>query len=158
MNTTPTIDVISRSDWTEDEARNVALVADFVEVVMNRHDYDEARRRFGGGAYVQHSRGIPDGMAGIIDYLTDLTKRFPEYSYDVRTMIADGDLVTFHSHATMKAKHRGDDGKGFNIIDTWRIEDGRIAEHWDAIQPLDFSMRLFALFAGGRRRNDNPVF
>ena len=47
MNTTPTIDVISRSDWTEDEARNVALVADFVEVVMNRHDYDEARRRFG---------------------------------------------------------------------------------------------------------------
>ena len=158
MNTTPTIDVISRSDWTEDEARNVALVADFVEVVMNRHDYDEAHRRFGGGAYVQHSRGIPDGMAGILDYLTDLTKRFPEYSYDVRTMIADVDLVTFHSHATMKAKHRGDDGKGFNIIDTWRIEDGRIAEHWDAIQPLDFSMRLFALFAGGRRRNDNPVF
>lgn len=158
MNTTPTIDVISRSDWTEDEARNVALVADFVEVVMNRHDDDEARRRFGAGAYVQHSRGIPDGMTGIIDYLTDLTKRFPEYSYDVRTMIADGDLVTFHSHATMKAKHRGDDSKGFNIIDTWRIEDGRIAEHWDAIQPLDFSMRLFALFAGGRRRHDNPVF
>ena len=158
MNTTPTIDLISRPGWTADERKNVGLVADFVDVVMNRHDYDEARRRFGDGAYVQHSRGIPDGMAGILDYLAGLTKRFPEYSYDVRTIIADGDLVTFHSHATMKAKHRGDDGKGFNIIDTWRIEGGRIAEHWDAIQPLNFSMRLFALFAGGRRAHDNSVF
>ena len=68
MNTTPTIDVISRSDWTEDEARNVALVADFVEVVMNRHDYDEARRRFGGGVAEGDARSANASSVGVITW------------------------------------------------------------------------------------------
>ena len=157
---TPTIDTsaLNRSDWTEAEQRNVALIADFVQLVMNEHDYDEARHRFGHHRYTQHSRSIPDGMPALIDYLEDLTKRFPEYSYDVKRITADGDLVTFHSHATMKRAHRGNDGKGFNIIDTWRIADGEVAEHWDAIQPLGTDMRLFTLFAGGRTKHENGIF
>ncbi|MEM7023447.1 MAG: nuclear transport factor 2 family protein [Pseudomonadota bacterium] len=152
------IDVIHRGHWTDEERRNVELVAEFVGLVMNEHDYEAARERFGSNSYVQHSRGIPDRMEGIIDYLDGLTKRFPEYRYDVRHVHADGEFVTFHSHATMKAKHRGDERQGFNIIDTWRIADGEIAEHWDAIQPLSFSMRLFALVAGGRIKNSNSIY
>ncbi len=45
-----------------------------------------------------------------------------------------------------------------NIIDTWRIEDGRIVEHWDSIQALDFSMRVYSLISGGDIANSNGVF
>ena len=83
---------------------------------------------------------------------------YPEYSYDVKHIYADGDHVVFHSHATLKKEDRGNDRKGMNIIDTWRIEDGRIVEHWDAIQPLDRGMRLFVLLNGGNIRNSNGVF
>ena len=152
------IDIAPKAHWTDAERRNVELVAEFIGLVMNEHDYVAARERFGSNSYVQHSRGIPDRMEGILDYLEALTKRYPEYRYDVRHVHADGEFVIFHSHATMKAKHRGEERQGFNIIDTWRIADGEIAEHWDAIQPLNFSMRLFALVAGGRVKNPNSVF
>lgn len=157
---TPTIDIdtLARPTWTEQERANAALIADFVRLVMNEHDFDGARTRFGANDYVQHSRGIPDGMANLLSYLADITKRFPEYSYDVKRIQVDGDLVTFHSHATMKRSHRGDESKGLNIIDTWRVADGEIAEHWDAIQPLGFDMRLFSLVTGGKTKHDNSVF
>jgi len=159
MNTPPVnITTLSRPDWSPQERANAELIADFVRLVMNEHDFATARMRFGASDYVQHSRGIPNGMEDLLDYLADITKRFPEYSYDVKRIHVDGELVTFHSHATMKRSHRGDESKGLNIIDTWRIEDGEIAEHWDAIQPLGFGMRLLSLVAGGRTRHDNGVF
>ncbi len=154
----PAIDVPTQEHWSDDERRNVDVVSRFVGLLMNEHDYDTVRREFGDDDYVQHSPGIPDHIEGLVGYLESLTKRYPEYSYDVRHVHADGDYVVFHSHATIKAKHRGDDRKGFNIIDRWRIVDDEIAEHWDAIQPLDFSSRLLVLAVGGRRRNSNSIF
>lgn len=156
--TARTVDYTVQPHWTEVEARNAEQAADFVHLAMNAHDYDTLRSRFGGSSYVQHSRGIADGIDGIIETLASLTGRFPEYAYDVKRVTVDGDYVTFHSHATLRTKHRGDDTKGFNIIDTWLVEDGRLVEHWDAIQPLAFSMRLLALLTGGRIRNANGVF
>lgn len=150
---------LDQPHWSSTEARNARIISDFVRRIMNEHDFDSVREQYRDSAYRQHSRGIPDGIPGLLENLTDLTKRFPEFSYDVKRVMVDGDLVTFHSHATMRAKHRGDDRKGFDIIDIWRVsEDGDIVEHWDAIQPLDFSMRLYALVTGGRIRNTNGVF
>lgn len=150
--------LLARPDWGAEEAERVALIADFVQLVMNDHDYDEARRRFANSSYVQHNRNIPDGMEGLLQNLVDLTKRFPEFSYDVKHAYVDGDRVIFHSHATMRAKHRGNDRQGLNIVDVWRVVDGQIVEHWDAIQPLAFSMRLYNLVTGGRLRNQNGPF
>jgi predicted SnoaL-like aldol condensation-catalyzing enzyme len=155
---TSPIDNLAKDHWSEGERANAELVAEFVRLAMNDHDYEALRRRFGAGAYRQHSRGIPDGIDGLAGYLESLTRRYPEYQYEVRHVHVDGDHVVFHSHATLRAKHRGNDRKGLNIIDTWRVVDGQIVEHWDAIQPLDLSMRLFNLFAGGRAKHANPVF
>jgi len=48
--------------------------------------------------------------------------------------------------------------QGMNITDTWRLEGGRIVEHWDSIQALDVFMRLYSLMSGGTIRNSNGVF
>ena len=63
-----------------------------------------------------------------------------------------------HSHATLWKAHRGNGRKGFNITDRWRIADGVLVEHWDSIQPIDLFGRLYAIFTGGRVRNDNGSY
>ena len=65
--------------------------------------------------------------------------------------------MIFHFHATVEAKQRGDDCKGFDIIDRWRIADGQVVEHWDAIQPIDRFGRISVLMTGGTIRNANGI-
>ncbi|MEL6614675.1 MAG: nuclear transport factor 2 family protein [Bacteroidota bacterium] len=152
------LDSLSRPHWSEEEAANVAVVADFVQHVMNDHDFEYVLDTFGDHPYVQHSRGIPDGIPGLVGFVRQFAGRFPEYTYDVKHMYADGDTVIFHSHVTTKASHRGDESKGLNIIDTWQLRERQIADHWDAIQPLDGFMRFYVWLTGGAVRNENGVF
>ena len=157
-NLTIDFDSLKQEHWSSKELRNAELISDFVQHLMNDHDFDYVLETYGNANYVQHNRTIPDGMVALVGFVQAFAKRFPEYTYDVKSIIADGDYVTFHSHATINKRHRGNDKKGLNIIDTWRLKDGDIVEHWDAIQPLDGFMRFYALLTGGRIRNINGVF
>jgi len=156
----PTIDIqsIEKAHWSEQDKSNVKSVLDFVQLIMNEHNFDQVSKMFSGKPYVQHNRTMSDDIEGVLAALKDLTKRSPEFSYDVKHVFVDGDHVIVHSHATLFAKHRGDDTKGLNIIDTWKVVDGQPAEHWDAVQGLDVSMRLYGLFMGGKVKNGNGVF
>lgn len=150
--------LVQSKNWNVDELKNVEVIYEFVQLLMVEHDTDSTMRRFGKSHYVQHNRNISEGMEGITQYVKKFSKQFPDFTYEVKRVLADGDFVTFHSHATLKKLDRGNDKKGFNIIDTWRLEKGQIVEHWDSIQPLNFSMRLYALLVGGKLRNKNGVF
>ncbi|MCI5056608.1 MAG: nuclear transport factor 2 family protein, partial [Flavobacteriales bacterium] len=108
--------------------------------------------------YIQHNRGMEDGMVGVIDFVSKFAKRYPEYSYDVKHIYVDGNHVIFQSHVTIKKKHRGNANKGLNIKDTWKVEDGKIVEHWDAIQAVDGFMRFYAWMAGGKIKNTNTLY
>lgn len=149
---------LRQDHWNAQETQNAATVVDFFQNLMNAHDFDYTLRTFGGGDYVQHNRSIPDQISGLIGYIKTLTKRFPEYAFDVKRIHCDGDYVILHSHATLKAVHRGDETKGFVITDTFRIEDGRLQEHWDAVQPIDFFARMIVLLTGGKVANANATF
>jgi len=149
---------LQRPDWTEKERNNVALITDFVQHLMIDHDFEYINKAFGHHNYVQHNRNMTNHIGGVVATVSGLVKRYPDYVYDVKHIFADGDYVNFHSHVTLNKDHRGNDQKGFNIMDTWRVKEGQIVEHWDAIQPLDLSMRLFVLMNGGKIRNDNGVF
>ena len=157
--TSPTVDfpALEQHEWTDAERTNARTIAEFVQLLMNDHDFAQVRERFSTGSYVQHNRAIPDGIDGLTDYVARLVKRFPDYSYDVRQILSSGDRVVFHSHATLRAAHRGNQKKGFIIFDMWRLENGQIADHWDALQPLDVMSRLITLLGGGRIRNDNGI-
>lgn len=151
-------DEFKKNHWSDQEVKNVRLILDFVQNLMNNHDFDYVAEKFGNELYTQHNRSIPDGMDALIKYVGDFTRSNPEYTYDVKHIYADGDFVIFHSHATIRAKHRGNEQKGLNIIDVWRVENGEIAEHWDALQPMDGFMRFFNLLTGGKTRNTNGVY
>ncbi len=147
-----------RSNWTDLEKGNVELMIDFVQKLMNDHDFEYVKDKFDSHQYIQHNRSMNDGMAGVIEYVSDLVKRYPDYTYDVKHIYVDGDFVIFHSHSTIRRKHRNKPDKGVNIFDTWKIKDGLIIEHWDSIQAVDGSMRMFALLTGGKKRNANTLY
>lgn len=147
-----------RTNWTEQELKNAELVTDFVQNLMNNHNFDYIMERYNDSSYVQHNRNLPDKIAGLVGFLQEFVEEYPDYTYDVKHIYVDGDYVIFHFHATLDREDRGNDEKGMNIIDTWRIEEGRIVEHWDSIQALDFSMRLYSLISGGDIENSNGVF
>ncbi|MCG8373826.1 MAG: nuclear transport factor 2 family protein [Balneolales bacterium] len=151
-------DSLKKETWNEQENKNVALLIDFVQNLMNNHRFEYVLTTFGNQRYLQHNRGIPDGLEALVRYVQEFVKRFPEYTYDVKHIYADGDFVTFHSHVTTNSRHRGNDRKGLNIIDTWKVEDGLIVEHWDAIQPLDAFMRFYVWLNGGKILNANGVY
>lgn len=151
-------DLMKKPNWSEQETKNVAVVADFIQHLMNDHDFEYVRKTYGNNPYVQHNRNITDGMEALVSYVERFAKRYPDYTYDVKHIYVDGNMVIFHSHATTKKKHRGNDKKGLNIIDTWKVEDGKIADHWDAVQPMSGFMRFFVMMTGGKIRNTNGVY
>ncbi|WP_448548147.1 nuclear transport factor 2 family protein [Thalassotalea fusca] len=156
----PSVDFqqLKKSHWSQQELKNAKLIADFVQNLMNDHNFDYVLKQFNDNSYVQHNRNIPDKIAGLVGFLREFVQDYPEYSYEVKHIYVDGDFVIFHSHATLEKVDRGDDQKGMNIIDTWRINNGKIVEHWDSIQALDGMMRFYFLMTGGTIRNTNGVF
>ncbi|MEL6970232.1 MAG: ester cyclase [Bacteroidota bacterium] len=152
------LDQLKRDNWSEQELQNVELVVDFVQHLMNDHDFEYVLEKFGKGSYVQHNRSMNDGLTGVVEYVSKFVKSFPDFTYDVKHIYVDGQYVILHSHSTANKKDRGNPQKGFNIKDTWKVENGQLVEHWDAIQPIDGFMRLYAVFAGGAVKNDNTLF
>ncbi len=157
---TMTIDFefFKKDNWSDDEVRNVKLAIGFVQKLMNDHEFDLVLEEFGNPSYRQHNRSIPDGMEALVNYVKNFTKRFPDYVYDVKRIHADGDFVIFHSHITTNTKDRGNDRRGINVFDTWRIVDGQIVEHWDSLQPMNGFMRFFFWITGGKIANTNGVY
>lgn len=147
-----------QEQWTDEEIGNVKVVVDFFQKLMNEHDFDITLKKHGGGSYTQHNRAIPNEIPGLIGYVKTMTKRFSDYSFDVKKIYADGEYVLLHSHVTMKAKHRGNESKGFIITDTFKLKNGKLIEHWDAIQGIDFFSRFLMLLTGGSVQNNNATF
>ncbi len=156
----PRIDInkLRKEHWTPQETENVEVVVDFFQHLMNEHNFEYTLSTFGGGTYVQHNRAIPNNITGLVGYVKNMVKRFPEYSFDVKSIYVDGDYVVLHSHTTLKSKHRGNEKKGFIITDTFRLENGQLVEHWDAIQPIDLFTRILFLMIGGQVKNSNSTF
>lgn len=152
------VENFQQENWSAQELANVELVTDFVQHIMNNHDFDYIMTQYGDQPYAQHNRSMNDGIEGVVESVKGLQKRYPDFTYDVKHIHVDGEYVIFHSHSTVKKKHRGNDQKGFNIMDTWRVQDGKIVEHWDAIQPLNGFMRFYSWMVGGAIRNGNGVF
>ncbi|MDB5662929.1 MAG: hypothetical protein JWN59_1267 [Sphingomonas bacterium] len=83
--------------------------------------------------FVQHSRHIPPGRQGLIDYMQarDAARRADKRTSHFARTVADGNMVLVHRRVTTAS-----DPRGRAIIDLFRLRDGRIAEHWDVIQPI----------------------
>ncbi|MGP4005300.1 nuclear transport factor 2 family protein [Streptomyces sp. 4N124] len=81
--------------------------------------------------YIQHNPLAPDGAETLKNLGVAIHQQFPDAEYDVRRVISEGDLVLVHSNVVMTPGARGQ-----AVVDIFRFQGGKIAEHWDVGQEV----------------------
>jgi predicted SnoaL-like aldol condensation-catalyzing enzyme len=109
---------------------NKKAVLEFYDLAINKKDF-EAASKFIGPRYVQHNPRAADGPEGLKAFLAFLREKFPDYHSDIKRVFADGDYVIVHVHNVPTPGSRGN-----AIIDIFKLEDGKVVEHWDVRQEI----------------------
>jgi predicted SnoaL-like aldol condensation-catalyzing enzyme len=127
---------ISLAQWSNKE-----IVTEFARLFYTERDVKTAFERYVTEDYVQHNPGIKDGRVAAIEALSDM---FAEAGrqFLIKQIIVDGEMAVIHVHAIPKPGERG-----ASVFDMYRLKDGKIIEHWDAIQLVPESSA-----------NDHPMF
>ncbi|MGY4175253.1 putative SnoaL-like aldol condensation-catalyzing enzyme [Bradyrhizobium sp. USDA 4518] len=113
----------------QQEANRKAVLA-FYEKGLNQKDADAALA-YVGNRYVQHNPGAADGPEGFRKFIGFLREKFPNSHSEIKRSFVDGDYVILHVHAVREPGTRGN-----AIVDIFKLEDGKIVEHWDVAQPI----------------------
>ena len=109
---------------------NKRIATEFYDAAINRKDF-AAASQYLGSDYKQHNPTAADGAEGLRGFIDFLKMRFPDQRGEIKRVIAEGDLVVLHVHST-----RGDGTPGRAIVDIFRVENGKVVEHWDVIQDI----------------------
>jgi predicted SnoaL-like aldol condensation-catalyzing enzyme len=114
----------------------------FLDTAFNQKHFDAAFERYVGPYYRQHNPSVGDGKQAILDALRKWLPATPALHYAFKNVWSDGDRVIVHALVTTNPADRGK-----AVIDIFRLEKGRIVEHWDVAQAIP-----------GKALNDNTMF
>ncbi len=92
---------------------------------------EQAVAEYFGDRYIQHNPDAEDGPDAFIGYVHYLRSEYPELQLEIKRVIAEGDLVATHSHLILKPAE-----PGRALADFFRLENGKVVEHWDVIQEV----------------------
>lgn len=109
----------------EKTAANKRLVRRFFDDVFVNGRLDEIARYTVDGEYLQHDAQAKDGASDLRSSVAALR----DADIDRKRVIGEGNFVVVHSERTV-------DGKSFAVFDLFRVEDGKVAEHWDVIEQV----------------------
>ncbi len=123
---TGTITIVQPAQRVADDRprRNKALVLEAMTSLFQHRDASAVERLYAAD-YRQHNPGIPQGRDALQALVADLS---PEVHYEPGLVVAEGDLVAIHGRI------RGWAEVPQVVVDLFRIEAGRLAEHWDVLQ------------------------
>lgn len=113
-----------------DVERNRHYITEYFTQTLIEGDYTGFRRYTDGQSFLQHSLDIADGIEEVIAFLEKLKAEGNGLEYDrIHRTVADGQFVLTHSEGRIGgARHA--------YFELWRVENGRLAEMWDAILPV----------------------
>ncbi|KAA5827647.1 hypothetical protein FPF71_02060 [Algibacter amylolyticus] len=139
---TQTDGIVTITDLDKTE-QNKALVKDFVNTVLINGEFDKMPNYFDGDAYIQHNTMIADGVSGLAKALEDMAKQGITMVFTKNHIVlGEGNFVLSVSEGTFA-------GNPTSFYDLFRIENGKIAEHWDTIETI---------LPEEDRKNDNGKF
>jgi steroid delta-isomerase-like uncharacterized protein len=98
--------------------------------------------------YIQHSGRSPNGLAAQIENFRAIFARMPDVQATVEDRIIQGDKIvarmTFTATHTQPMQGIAPTGRRFTLrtIDIWRVENGKLAEHWDIVDTVGLQKQL----------------
>jgi predicted SnoaL-like aldol condensation-catalyzing enzyme len=116
--------------FAADLEANKKVVVDFYEKALNQKDFDAAVKYI-GPRYTQHNPTGGDGPQAFKSFIAFLKEKFPNSNNEIKRVIAEGDMVVLHVHSVRTPGERGR-----AIAEFFKVEDGKIVEHWDVIQDV----------------------
>jgi len=107
------------------QEKNKALVLEAFDMLFNKRGY-EAAKKYWSPNYIQHSAHIEPGRDGLFN----LIRSAPDtLRYEHQLIVAEGDYVIAHGRFSGTGRP-----VAWVAADIVRIENGRLAEHWDVLQ------------------------
>jgi len=128
------------------EKAGPALLERYVAAV-NAHDTGSFPEIF-TESYIQHSGRSPSGLAAQIENFRRIFASMPDVQMRVEDRIIAGDKVvarnTFSGTHTQPLQGVAPTGRHFTlkVIDIWRVENGKLAEHWDILDTAGLLKQL----------------
>ena len=120
---------------------NKRLVIDFYRHVFDALD-PSAVKDFVREDYHQHCRHMPQGRAGLEEFVARVAGGRPplpvqpEMANTPAFLIAEGDMVAIGGGLPQPDPDRPGEFYDYFIVDTYRVRDGRLAEHWSSINKI----------------------
>ena len=122
---------------------NKTLVKNFVSDILVNGDMSKLAGYFDGDNYLQHNPAVGDGLSGLGAALEAMAKQGIKMEYDkIHKVLGSGNLVLTMSEGKMGGAHT-------SYYDLFRVENGKIAEHWDVIETI---------IPEAERKNNNGKF
>ena len=92
---------------------------------------EKASELYLGEDYIQHNPLVKNGAEGFIEYFKKMNEEYPEKSVEFVRSVAEGNMVALHTHQIWPGNEE------YVTMDFFRFNaDGKIVEHWDAIQQI----------------------
>jgi predicted ester cyclase len=141
------IATVSTTASAADVESNKRLYRDYLETVVNKRQPDAAGSFFAEGV-IEHNPNLPQGLAGRQKFLANVLAGFSDYHGEIQTILAEGDslVVRVLWTGTQDGPFLGQPATGhklrFTTADFFRIDNGKIAEHWDVVDSLAYTVAL----------------
>jgi steroid delta-isomerase-like uncharacterized protein len=129
---------------------NKALVRRFIEEVQSKHRLELIDELFGADFVDHHSGSTPPYLEGAKRFFTAIFTAFPDLSAMIHEQAAEGDKVwtrkTFHGTHLGPFMGVPPTGKAIVVVvmDVFRIDDGKIVEHWGVSDMLGLMQQIGA--------------
>lgn len=124
------IDGYNKLEDLDNTEENKKIVENFVHDVLVGENPDKLTSYFDGNNYIQHNISMADGLDGLGNALQALAKQGIKMIYNtVHYVMGQGNYVLAISEGTF-----GD--KPTSYYDLFRVENGKIAEHWDVMETI----------------------
>jgi len=132
----------------DNSAKNKAVVTEFYNDVFIRHDLSKLDK-YMRDDYIQHNPDVKQGKAGFKEFFEVIFRAVPDFKYTLKKMIAESDIVMAysattgtHTGGTWLDKKATGNKLNFDVVDVFRVQDGKIAEHWDVADTFKFFRQL----------------
>ena len=112
------------------EMINKNVVTAFYNQAVNNKDYNAAQVYL-GQHYIQHNPLVKNDKEGLKQFIHFLRTKYPRAHNEIKRIFVDGNFVILQVHSI-----RIHGSRGRAIFDLFRLENGKIVEHWDAIQEV----------------------